>query len=104
MQKMSLIPYYLLLYQADRAQKYMFDAPAGGGKTFIQRTIMAEIRGPGTNVHSAVAYSGITASLIEREQTLHSEFKFSINICELTVVLPITPNSPHTTRIRLDKF
>ena len=73
---------------------YFIDAPAGTGKTFLSKTLLARVR-QDRNVAIAVASSGIAATLLPGGRTAHSRFK-----------MPLDPDETSTcniTQLRSDQ-
>ena len=68
----------------DLAKIFFLDALGGTGKTFVAKTILAEIRRR-RHVAIAVAFSGIAALLLPGGKTVHSRFSLPINFDETTL-------------------
>lgn len=82
---------------AAEAKIFYLDAPAGCGKTYIQRVLMSYVKSK-NQVVLPVAFTGIAASLVEGGRTLHNQFKLPIPIFD-TSVSSVTPNSPHGQKL-----
>ncbi|SGY19929.1 BQ5605_C017g08389 [Microbotryum silenes-dioicae] len=63
----------------NRGKVFFIDAPGGTGKTFLEITILAQIRSEGKYA-LVVASSGIAALLLSKGRTAHSRFKIPIDI------------------------
>ncbi|XP_020266738.1 uncharacterized protein LOC109842248 [Asparagus officinalis] len=63
---------------------FFIDGPGGTGKTFLYKTILANVRSKGM-IAIATATSGVAASLLLGGRTSHSRFKIPINATETTV-------------------
>ncbi|GBP95664.1 hypothetical protein EVAR_67870_1 [Eumeta japonica] len=57
---------------------YFLDAPGGTGKTFLMSVVLATVRAR-SNIAVAVAFSGITATLLEGFRTAYSALKLPLN-------------------------
>lgn len=86
----------------DQNKLFYLDAPAGCGKTFVQRTIMANLRSRGIAC-LPVAFTGIAASLVNGGRTLHNAFKLPIPL-NSTSVSNIKPNSIHAQYLNTVKL
>lgn len=62
---------------------FFIDGPGGTGKTFLYRTILANVRSKGM-IAIATATSGVAASLLPGGRTSHSRFKIPITANETT--------------------
>lgn len=58
---------------------FFVDGPAGTGKTFLYRAMLADVRSGG-NTAIAVTTSGVATSLLPGGQTAHSIFNIPINL------------------------
>ncbi|XP_020251221.1 uncharacterized protein LOC109828691, partial [Asparagus officinalis] len=63
---------------------FFIDGPGGTGKTFLYKTIIANVRSKGM-IAIATATSGVAASLLPGGRTSHSRFKIPINATETIV-------------------
>ncbi|SGY19866.1 BQ5605_C017g08357 [Microbotryum silenes-dioicae] len=63
----------------NRGKVFFIDAPGGTGNTFLEITILAQIRSEGKYA-LVVASSGIAALLLSKGRTAHSRFKIPIDI------------------------
>jgi chromosomal replication initiation ATPase DnaA len=72
----QMIAFRTIMDIIDRKQSDVFfiDGPGGTGKTFLYRTVMANLRSRGQIV-LATASSGIAATLLPGGRTAHSRFK-----------------------------
>ncbi|XP_029124910.1 uncharacterized protein LOC109787689 [Cajanus cajan] len=64
-----------------QSQVFFVDGPGGTGKTFLYRTLIANVRSKG-QIILATASSGIVATLLPGGRTAHSRFKIPINVEE----------------------
>ncbi|XP_062203849.1 uncharacterized protein LOC133906087 [Phragmites australis] len=60
---------------------FFVDGPAGTGKTFLYKALLAKVRSEG-NIAVATAASGVAASILPGGRTAHSRFKISLSIQE----------------------
>ncbi|KAG6705369.1 hypothetical protein I3842_07G176100 [Carya illinoinensis] len=72
--------YDLILHTlvSNEAGAFFVDGPAGTGKTFLYRALLAEIRSKNM-IALATASSGVAASILPGGQTAHSRFKIPLN-------------------------
>ncbi|XP_075074083.1 uncharacterized protein LOC142161913 [Nicotiana tabacum] len=66
---------------ANKSGVFFIDGPGGSGKTFLYCALLAIVRSKGF-VALATATSGVAASILPGGRTVHSRFKFPINIDE----------------------
>jgi hypothetical protein len=85
-----------------RARVFYLDAPAGCGKTYVQRALISYAKSHGICVLSS-AYTGIAASLMEGGRTLHNLFKLPIVLTE-QATSSLMPNSSHAQHLRNAKL
>nr|KYP69826.1 hypothetical protein KK1_009032 [Cajanus cajan] len=62
-----------------QSQVFFMDGPGGTGKSFLYRTLIANLRSKGQIVLATVS-PGIATTLLPGGQTAHSRFKISINV------------------------
>lgn len=82
-----------------QSQIFVVDGPGGTGKTFLYRTIMANLR-RNSQIVLATASSGITATLLPGGRTAHSRFGIPIDI-EPISICKITKNCDLAKLIRI---
>ncbi|KAG6674120.1 hypothetical protein I3842_15G025900 [Carya illinoinensis] len=72
--------YDLILHTlvSNKAGAFFVDGPAGTGKTFLYRALLAEIRSKNM-IALATASSGVAASILPGGRTAHSRFKIPLN-------------------------
>ncbi|XP_042988844.1 ATP-dependent DNA helicase PIF4-like [Carya illinoinensis] len=72
--------YDLILHTlvSNEAGAFFVDGPAGTGKTFLYRALLAEIRSKNM-IALATASSGVAASILPGGRTAHSRFKIPLN-------------------------
>ncbi|KAG7980703.1 hypothetical protein I3843_05G196400 [Carya illinoinensis] len=72
--------YDLILHTlvSNKAGAFFVDGPAGTGKTFLYRALLAEIRSKNM-IALATASSGVAASILLGGRTAHSRFKIPLN-------------------------
>ncbi|XP_042978864.1 ATP-dependent DNA helicase PIF1-like [Carya illinoinensis] len=63
----------------NKSATFFIDGPAGTGKTFLYKTLLAEIRSKHM-IALATASSGVAASILPGGRTAHSRFKISLKI------------------------
>ena len=68
---------------------FFVDGPGGTGKTFLYRTLLANLRKLG-HIAIATATSGIAVALLLSGKTAHSRFK-----------IPLTPDASSTCSISI---
>ncbi|XP_071912382.1 uncharacterized protein [Coffea arabica] len=81
---------------------FFIDGPGGTGKTFLYRTLLADVRSKGF-LALATATSGIAASILPGGRTAHSRFKIPIDISEGTTCR-ISKQTSLATMIRQAKL
>ncbi|XP_042972765.1 uncharacterized protein LOC122304568 [Carya illinoinensis] len=72
--------YDLILHTlvSNKADAFFVDGPAGTGKTFLYRALLAEIRSKNM-IALATVSSGVAASILPGGRTAHSRFKILLN-------------------------
>ena len=79
-------------------------ARGGGGKTFLQNTILADVRSSGVgSVALALGTTGIAARLLENGRTFHSRLKAPLKATEDST-LRISAQSPLAKLLRMAKL
>ncbi|XP_009800704.1 uncharacterized protein [Nicotiana sylvestris] len=66
---------------ANKSRAFFIDGPGGSGKRFLYCALLATVRSKGF-VALATTTSGVAASILPEGRTVHSRFKFPINIDE----------------------
>jgi hypothetical protein len=102
LQRQTIDAIILAIENPQHSNLFFIDAPAGCGKTYIQRTLMYYVRGRGYHC-IPVATTGIAASLLEGGHTIHSQFKLPINVSNDSVS-GVIPNSAAGQYIRTSKL
>lgn len=80
---------------------FFIDGPGGTGKTFLYNTLYHLFMGQGIRV-SAVAWTGIAASLLPDGRTVHSRFKLPVPLLPMSTS-SIRPNSKEAEEIRMNR-
>ncbi|XP_009803341.1 uncharacterized protein [Nicotiana sylvestris] len=77
------IAYDIILQRvfANESGAFFIDGPGGSGKTFLYCALLATVRSKGF-VALTTTTSGVAASILPGGRTVHSRFKFPINIDE----------------------
>ena len=78
---------------------FFIDGPGGTGKTYLYNTLYHLLMGQGIRV-SAVAWTGIAASLLPDGRTVHSRFKLPVPLLPMSTS-SIRPNSKEADEIRM---
>ena len=72
------------MIDGDEGGMLFLDAPSATGKTFLTNFILAKLHSEG-KIPLAIASSGIAAKLLNGGHTLHSTFKFPLDLYDLDI-------------------
>ena len=82
----------------DNPKYFFIDGPGGSGKSYLLNTIINYMESNSISI-TAVAWTGIAATLLKGGKTVHTAFKFSLDIDEKTTS-GIKPNSEKGRKLK----